>query len=181
METVNLDVFSRITVEQGDITQQRVDAVVNAANSSLLGGGGVDGAIHKAAGPDLYEECKALKGCATGEAKITQGYLLPAKWIIHTVGPIWKDGTRGEETKLAECYRNSLALAEQHGIRTIAFPAISTGAYGFPLDRAAKIADDETGRFLQNHPLPEKVVFVCSGERAHKAFLNAVSTLRIQR
>jgi len=177
MESVILDVLSRIAVENGDITQQRVDAVVNAANSSLLGGGGVDGAIHKVAGPELYEECKALKGCATGEAKITRGYQLPAKWVIHTVGPIWKNGERGEEDKLADCYRNCLALARQHDVRTIAFPAISTGAYGFPLDRAATIAATEIGRFLQNNHQPEKVILVCFGDRAYKAFLDAVSRI----
>src|SRR6185295_14860153 len=157
----------RITVIEGDITRQQVDAIVNAANSSLMGGGGVDGAIHKAAGPELYEECRGLKGCATGEAKVTRGYRLRAKWIIHTVGPIWKDGARGEDDKLAQCYRNSLAVAGTLAIRTLAFPSISTGAYGFPIERAARIAIRETLRYLEcNHTL-EKVQFVCFGQKAY--------------
>ncbi len=157
----------RIEIVQGDITQQQVEAIVNAANPTLLGGGGVDGAIHRAAGPGLLEECRRLGGCPTGEARITGGYNLPARYVIHTVGPVWQGGTAGEDELLARCYRNSLTLAAQHGIRTIAFPAISTGAYGFPLERATRIAFDETRRFLENHDLPEKVIFVCFGEQAY--------------
>jgi O-acetyl-ADP-ribose deacetylase (regulator of RNase III) len=151
----------RIRVVEGDITAQRVDAVVNAANSSLLGGGGVDGAIHDAAGPGLLEECRRLHGCATGEAKITGGHRLAARWVIHTVGPVWTGGQHAEDDLLAACYRNSLALAREHGVRTIAFPAISTGAYGFPLERACAIAVREVRNFLEANALPEEVRLVC--------------------
>ena len=166
--------FDRIEVVEGDITTQKVDAIVNAANSSLLGGGGVDGAIHRAAGPGLLEECRRLGGCPTGEARITRGYNLPARWVIHTVGPVWRGGTQGEDELLARCYRHSLALAEQHGIRTIAFPAISTGAYGFPLERATRIAIAEVRRFLETNRSIEKVIFVCFGKRAYECYLNAL-------
>lgn len=160
----------RIEIVQGDITRQQVDAIVNAANPTLLGGGGVDGAIHRAAGPGLLEECRRLGGCPTGEARITGGYNLPARYVIHTVGPVWQGGTAGEDELLARCYRNSLSLAEEHGIRTIAFPAISTGAYGFPLERATRIALSEVKRFLESHDLPEKVIFVCFGDRAYRCY-----------
>ena len=151
----------RIEVIQGDITRLAVDAIVNAANSSLLGGGGVDGAIHAAAGPELLAECRMLNGCATGEAKITHGYRLSVPWVIHTVGPIWHGGSHDEDTLLARCYQSCFLLAVRHGIATIAFPAVSTGAYRFPLERAAKIAVEETRRFLKSHPAVRKVVFVC--------------------
>ncbi len=153
----------RLLVVQGDITKQDVDAIVNAANTSLLGGGGVDGAIHRAAGPDLLEECRKLNGCPTGHAKITKGYNLPVRHVIHTVGPVWQGGTRGEDDLLASCYRASLALAEQHGLRSIAFPSISTGAYRFPLERASRIAMTEIERFLKASASFEKVVVVCFG------------------
>ena len=151
---------SRIEIVQGDITKMKVDALVNAANTSLLGGGGVDGAIHRAAGPRLLEECRALGGCPTGEARITGGYDLPARHVIHTVGPVWHGGGRGEEDLLANCYRNSLRLAAQNNVKTIAFPSISTGAYRFPIEKASRIAVGEVRRFLEKHP-EMKVVFVC--------------------
>ena len=147
---------NRIAIIEGDITQQRVDAIVNAANTSLLGGGGVDGAIHRAAGPELLAECRTLGGCATGQAKITRGYKLPAQWVIHTVGPVWHDGQHGEDELLASCYRSCFALVEQHGIKTVAFPSISTGAYGFPMDRAARIAVRETKHFLERNQSVEQ-------------------------
>src|SRR5438876_6144791 len=169
---------SRIEVVEGDITKQRVDAIVNAANTTLLGGGGVDGAIHRAAGPELLEECRALGGCPTGQAKITKGYKLPAQWVIHTVGPVWRDGRHGEEELLASCYRNSLALAAQKGARTIAFPSISTGAYGFPMDKAARIAVSEIEKFLERNSSMEKVVLVCFGKSAFDIHRDAVAEIR---
>jgi O-acetyl-ADP-ribose deacetylase len=165
----------RIEVVEGDIAKQAVDAIVNAANTTLLGGGGVDGAIHRAAGPELLEECRKLGGCATGQAKITKGYRLLAKWVIHTVGPVWRDGQHGEDDLLANCYRSCFALVEKHGIRTIAFPSISTGAYGFPMERAARIAVRETKAFLERKTAAEKVRLVCFGDSAfqiHSKTLN---------
>ncbi len=154
-----------IRIVKGDITTLDVDAVVNAANTTLLGGGGVDGAIHTAAGPELLEECRMLKGCPTGEARITRGYLLPARWIIHTVGPIWKGGTRNEAALLAACYENSLRLAVEENLRSIAFPAISTGAFAYPLKDATEIAIREVRRFTKDSELIQEVVFCCySGE-----------------
>jgi O-acetyl-ADP-ribose deacetylase (regulator of RNase III) len=160
----------RIEVVEGDITEFDVDAIVNAANSSLLGGGGVDGAIHDAAGPKLLEECRTLGGCPTGEARITRGYDLPARHVIHTVGPVWSGGGRGEDELLASCYRNSLQLAVENGLKTIAFPAISTGAYGFPMGRAAAIAVREVRQFLEHNPSITKVYFVCFGGEARRAY-----------
>ncbi len=158
--------LEHITVVEGDITKQTTDAIVNAANTTLLGGGGVDGAIHRAAGPELLEECYKLGGCPTGEARITKGYRLPARWVVHTVGPVWHGGRHGEDQLLANCYQNSLALAKQHGIRSIAFPSISTGAYGYPMTRAAGIAVREVRAFLARNKEIEEVVLVCFGESA---------------
>jgi O-acetyl-ADP-ribose deacetylase (regulator of RNase III) len=159
----NESVSNRITIIAGDITQQCVDAIVNAANTTLLGGGGVDGAIHRAAGPELLTECRTLGGCATGQTKITRGYKLPAKWVIHTVGPVWRDGNHSEDELLASCYRSCFALVEQHGIKTVAFPCISAGAYGFLMERAARIAMRETKIFLERNQSVEKVILVCFG------------------
>jgi O-acetyl-ADP-ribose deacetylase len=159
-----------IEIAQGDITRQKVDAIVNAANTTLLGGGGVDGAIHRAAGPKLLEECRTLGGCPTGEAKITKGYNLPARWVIHTVGPVWHGGKHGEDELLASCYRKSLELAVEKGISSIAFPAISTGVYGFPLDRATRIAAREVSSFLSKNPSIEKVVFVCFDKHTYDLY-----------
>lgn len=161
---------NRIELVPGDLTTLAVDAIVNAANHSLLGGGGVDGAIHRAAGPELLEACRALHGCATGEARITPGFRLPAQWVIHTVGPVWQGGGQGEADLLARCYRNSLDLARQHGLRSIAFPGISTGVYGYPLEAATRIAVREINAFLRESSLPERVLLVCFSEPACTAY-----------
>ncbi len=164
----------QIEVVLGDITKLKVDAIVNAANPSLLGGGGVDGAIHRAAGPGLLAECRTLGGCPPGEARITKGYNLPAEFVIHTVGPIWRGGGAGEDELLAKAYRNSLLLAEENGIKTIAFPAISAGVYGFPMDRASKIAIAEIMEFLEKNQTIEKVTLVCFSERARGSYIEAL-------
>ena len=167
----------RIEAILGDITRQKVDAIVNAANTSLLGGGGVDGAIHRAAGPELLEECRTLHGCRTGEAKITKGYRLPAKYVIHTPGPVWHGGTSGEPEKLASCYRSCLRLASENGCRTVDFPSISTGVYHFPLDRAAAIAVAEIAAYLKEHPELERVRMVCFDERTKGFYDAAIAAL----
>lgn len=159
-----------IEIIKGDITNLNVDVIVNAANTTLLGGGGVDGAIHRAAGPKLLEECKTLNGCKTGEAKITKGYNLLAKYVIHTVGPIWNGGNFNEDELLANCYRNSLIIAVNNKIKTIAFPAISTGVYRFPLESATKIAITEVKKFLKKNESLEKVIFVCFDERTEEIY-----------
>lgn len=155
------NVVKRMTVVTGDITKEQVDAIVNAANEGLRGGGGVDGAIHRAAGPELLEECRGLGGCPTGDAKATKGYRLPATWVIHTVGPVWHGGSRGEDELLASAYRRSMEVAKDLGARTVAFPAISTGVYGFPADRAARIAVNTVAQFLGRNDTPHEVRFVC--------------------
>jgi len=171
------NIRSRIRLVQGDITKLAVDAIVNAANETLLGGGGVDGAIHRAAGPELLAECRTLGGCPTGQAKITSGHRLPAKWVIHTVGPVWRDGRHGEDELLAGCYRNCFALAARHGIKTIAFPAISTGVYHFPIDRAARIALRETEDFLERNHTVDRVLLVCFSAEASAVYQAAVDEI----
>ncbi len=170
-------VGGRITIVEGDITKLEVDAIVNAANERLLGGGGVDGAIHRAAGPGLVDECRVLGGCPTGEARITKGYRLPAGHVIHTVGPVWHGGGRGEDDLLAGCYRSSLELAAAHALKTIAFPAISTGVYRFPPQRAARIAVTTAAGFLAGDAVLETVIFCCFGRasvEAHEAALKEI-------
>lgn len=169
--------LSRLEIVKGDITKQEVDAVVNAANTSLLGGGGVDGAVHHEAGPDLLAECSTLGGCPTGEARITKGYRLPARHVIHTVGPVWHGGRHNEDELLARCYRNGFALAEKHALHTIAFPSISTGAYGFPVERASRIALSEIKSFLDRNTLVDKVVVVCFDAGTLRCYETALQEL----
>ena len=163
--------MEKISIIKGDITKLEVDAIVNAANKTLLGGGGVDGAIHRAAGKELLEECKTLNGCKTGEAKITKGYKLPAKYVIHTAGPVWSGGKYNEPDLLKDCYLNSLNLAKQHELKTIAFPSISTGIYGYPIESASKIAIETVISFLKENKVPENVTFVCFSESDLKVYL----------
>ncbi len=167
--------MKKIGLIQTDITTLEVDAIVNAANTSLLGGGGVDGAIHSAAGPELLEECKLLNGCPTGEARITGGYLLPARHVIHTVGPVWYGGTNNEEQLLASCYKKSLILAMEHRIKSIAFPNISTGVYRFPKTRAAEIAIHEASSFLKKHKKIKKVIFAVFDEENYQIYRERLS------
>ena len=164
----------RISLIREDITLLDVDAIANAANNSLLGGGGVDGAIHRAAGPELLAECRGLGGCETGDAKITNGDNLKARWVIHTVGPVWRGGGHGEEELLARCYRRSLQLAERHDVRTIAFPAISAGVYGYPMAQAAQIAVTQIMAYLQGESVLERVMLVCFNDRAYQAYSRAL-------
>lgn len=171
------DPETRILVKHGDITTFQVDAIVNAANTTLLGGGGVDGAIHRAAGPGLVEECRGLGGCATGDAKATQGYRLPASWVIHTVGPVWRGGGFEEDALLAQCHTRSLELAAELGARTVAFPAISTGVYGFPKQRAATIALQTANEFLRTGDIPEIVTFVLFTEQDRAIWLEELAKL----
>jgi O-acetyl-ADP-ribose deacetylase (regulator of RNase III) len=166
----------KIKIVQGDITKLDVDAIVNAANNSLLGGGGVDGAIHRTAGPGLLEETRKIGGCPTGGARVSGGYNLPARWVIHTVGPVWQGGGQNEEKRLADCYRNSLAVAVEKGAKTVAFSAISTGVYGFPLKRATEIAMRETRQFLENDDRLDQVIFVCFSKEALKIYQETFST-----
>ena len=169
--------MERLQTVLGDITKQSVDAIVNAANCSLLGGGGVDGAIHRAAGPELLAECRTLHGCETGQAKITKGYGLPAKHVIHTPGPVWHGGNTGEAELLASCYRSCLTLASENGCKTVDFPSISTGVYHFPLDKAAAIASKTIKEYLDAHPEIERVRMVCFDERTKAAYDSAIAAL----
>ncbi|WP_340818029.1 O-acetyl-ADP-ribose deacetylase [Methanolobus sp. WCC4] len=172
-----MDISDIISVSMGDIVEQEVDAIVNAANNSLLGGGGVDGAIHYAAGPQLLEECRTLGGCHTGEAKITKGYLLPAKWVIHTVGPIWKGGDFMEEKLLMSAYMNSLSLAEEHGITSIAFPGISIGAYAFPVEKASGIAVGTIIEHIEAGSELEDIRLICFNESAYHYYSKALDDI----
>ncbi len=170
--------MAKIEIIQGDITKQEVDAIVNAANCSLLGGGGVDGAIHRAAGPDLLAECRTLGGCKTGEAKITRGYDLPAKYVIHTPGPVWNGGNNGEADKLRSCYRSCLVLASENGCKTVDFPSISTGVYHFPLSKASEIAVKTISEYLFEHPEIERVRMVCFDARTKEYYEKALEKLK---
>ena len=172
-----LNMETRIEIIIDDITKQNVDAIVNAANNALLGGGGVDGAIHNAAGNELLAECRTLNGCETGQAKITKGYKLPAKYIIHTVGPIWSGGQNNENELLANCYKNCLKLAVENNIKTIAFPSISTGIYGFPIENASEIALNEILSFLKENKMIELVKIVCFGQNAYNIYNKKYSEL----
>jgi O-acetyl-ADP-ribose deacetylase (regulator of RNase III) len=181
-ETLNMkhQTFSmdkRIEIIQGDITKMQVDVIVNAANSSLLGGGGVDGAIHRAAGPALLAECRTLGGCLTGEAKITKGYQLPAKYVIHTVGPVWHGGNKNESALLANCYLSSLQLAIENDVKSIAFPAISTGVYGYPIKEATAIALHQIAAFLEKHHSLKSVIFVCFSKDVYDTYKDLAETL----
>ncbi|MBR5269239.1 MAG: O-acetyl-ADP-ribose deacetylase [Anaerotignum sp.] len=170
--------MKRLSIVKGDIVKMKTDAIVNAANTSLLGGGGVDGAIHRAAGPELLAECETLNGCRTGEAKITKGYKLKAKYVIHTPGPIWRGGKWGEADLLANCYKNCLALAKENDVKTIAFPSISTGVYRFPVDQAAKIAVGEILAFLDQDASIEQVTIVCFDDKTKEFYLDALAELQ---
>jgi O-acetyl-ADP-ribose deacetylase len=172
-----MSIKSRISAEKTDITKLAVDAIVNAANTSLLGGGGVDGAIHRAAGPELLDECRALGGCKTGEAKITRGYRLPAKWVIHTVGPVWQGGKDSEPELLASCYKACFGLAAKHQLQCLAFPAISCGVYGYPIDQAVEIACREAVAGLKTNESIEKIIFTCFGHEIYDAYVAQLSRL----
>lgn len=172
------DAVDRMVLVRGDITKEQVDAIVNAANSSLLGGGGVDGAIHRAAGPSLLAECKTLGGCPTGEARITKGYKLPAGHVIHTVGPVYRGGDQGEPDLLAGCYRNSLQLAADNGLGTIAFPAISCGVYGYPIEAACRIALETTAEFLTERPEIKEVRFVLFGQADYDVYADTLASMK---